>query len=148
MTKFILPLVDTVSVRRTLADIEKQVADLTAERKKYQDRARESEKQIRDLKEKLSQGVQNPEADLIRQHLVEELEDERERHQKNLTDRDFTIDQTRKKYQGVCRRSSWVEKELNPSPSSRTCPDERGTPSTARQAKPSTRREPQAWSGL
>jgi myosin protein heavy chain len=31
---------------------------------------------------------------------VEELEDERERHQKDLADRDFTIDQTRKKYQG------------------------------------------------
>ena len=37
---------------------------------------------------------------MLRQHLVEELEDERERHQKDLADRDFTIDQTRKKYQG------------------------------------------------
>jgi myosin protein heavy chain len=36
---------------------------------------------------------------MLRQHLVEELEDTRERHQKDLADRDFTIDQTRKKYQ-------------------------------------------------
>lgn len=40
------------------------------------------------------------ESDVIRQKLSEELEDEREQHQKDLAERDFTIDQTRKKYQG------------------------------------------------
>jgi hypothetical protein len=37
----------------------------------------------------------------LRQRLAEELEDEREQHQKDLAERDFTIDQTRKKYQGM-----------------------------------------------
>jgi hypothetical protein len=32
--------------------------------------------------------------------LSEELEDERKQHIKDLADRDFTADQTRKKYQG------------------------------------------------
>ena len=38
---------------------------------------------------------------VLRQRLAEELEDEREQHQKDLSERDFTIDQTRKKYQGM-----------------------------------------------
>ncbi|KAF8737443.1 hypothetical protein AX14_012835 [Amanita brunnescens Koide BX004] len=36
----------------------------------------------------------------LRQRLAEELDDERAQHQKDLAERDFTIDQTRKKYQG------------------------------------------------
>lgn len=38
---------------------------------------------------------------MIQKRLEEELEDEREQHQKDLSERDFTIDQTRKKYQGT-----------------------------------------------
>ena len=73
---------------------------MAADRKKLQKRLKEQEKQLRDLKSKLSDGgKENSESDMLRQHLVEELEDTRERHQKDLADRDFTIDQTRKKYQ-------------------------------------------------
>lgn len=35
-----------------------------------------------------------------RNRLVQQLQDERQQHQKDLADRDFTSDQTRKKYQG------------------------------------------------
>lgn len=88
------------AARRALSDLEKQHEELAADRKKLQDRLRDYDKQIRDLKGKLSDGGrETSETDLLRQHLVEELEDARERHQKDLTDRDFTIDQTRKKYQ-------------------------------------------------
>lgn len=91
----------TSLARRALADHEEQHEELVADRKKYRERLKESEKQIRDLKAKLSEpNRDNSESDMLRQHLVEELEDERERHQKDLADRDFTIDQTRKKYQG------------------------------------------------
>lgn len=38
---------------------------------------------------------------VIQKRLEEELDDEREQHQKDLAERDFTIDQTRKKYQGT-----------------------------------------------
>ena len=38
---------------------------------------------------------------VFQKRLEEELEDEREQHQKDLAERDFTIDQTRKKYQGT-----------------------------------------------
>lgn len=90
----------TFTVRRTLADLEKQHEALAADRKKLQERLKEQERQLRDLKSKLSDGGKdNSESDMLRQHLVEELEDTRERHQKDLADRDFTIDQTRKKYQ-------------------------------------------------
>lgn len=90
----------TSTVRRTLADLEKQHEALAADRKKLQERLKEQERQLRDLKSKVSDGGrENSESDMLRQHLVEELEDTRERHQKELADRDFTIDQTRKKYQ-------------------------------------------------
>lgn len=90
------------AARRALADLEKQHEELAADRKKLTERLREQEKQLREAKAKLSEGGrENSETDLLRQHLVEELEDARERHQKDLTDRDFTIDQTRKKYQGT-----------------------------------------------
>jgi myosin heavy chain 9/10/11/14 len=47
------------------------------------------------------EGRESSEMALLRQRLAEELEDEREQHQKDLEERDFTIDQTRKKYQGM-----------------------------------------------
>lgn len=59
-------------------------------------------KRIRELEAELEkkEGRKTSETDVIRQRLSEELEDEREQHQKDLSERDFTIDQTRKKYQG------------------------------------------------
>jgi hypothetical protein len=44
---------------------------------------------------------------LLQKRLAEELEDEREQHQKDLAERDFTIDQTRKKYQGALQLLGW-----------------------------------------
>lgn len=37
--------------------------------------------------------------ELFKRRLTEEMEDERDQYQKDLAERDFTIDQTRKKYQ-------------------------------------------------
>ena len=37
-------------------------------------------------------------AEVVHRRLMEEMEDERDQHQKDLAERDFTMDQTRKKY--------------------------------------------------
>jgi myosin heavy chain 9/10/11/14 len=56
------------------------------------------------------EGRESSTMGLLHKQLAEELEDEREQHQKDLAERDFTIDQTRKKYQGnklsVCLHSA------------------------------------------
>ena len=37
--------------------------------------------------------------EVFRRRLKDEMEDDRDQHQKDLAERDFTIDQTRQKYQ-------------------------------------------------
>jgi myosin heavy chain 9/10/11/14 len=61
-----------------------------------------SERRINELETELrKEGREFSETSLLQKRLAEELEDEREQHQKDLAERDFTIDQTRKKYQGA-----------------------------------------------
>lgn len=57
---------------------------------------------MRSIESKLEEeGRESSDLAVIQKRLEEELEDEREQHQKDLAERDFTIDQTRKKYQGM-----------------------------------------------
>ncbi|KAF8958407.1 myosin II heavy chain [Flammula alnicola] len=82
---------------RLLAESEKSLAKSTEEFKKS---LKASERRIKDLEKELhKEGRESSETGLLRQRLAEELEDEREQHQKDLAERDFTMDQTRKKYQ-------------------------------------------------
>ena len=61
-----------------------------------------AEQRVRTLEAEIDkEGRESSELTVLRQRLAEELEDEREQHQKDLSERDFTIDQTRKKYQGM-----------------------------------------------
>jgi myosin protein heavy chain len=46
------------------------------------------------------EGRESASIDILQKRLAEELEDEREQHLKDLAERDFAVDQTRKKYQG------------------------------------------------
>jgi hypothetical protein len=46
-------------------------------------------------------GRESADLGTIQKQLAADLEDEREQHQKDLAERDFTVDQTRKKYQGT-----------------------------------------------
>lgn len=86
--------------RRTLVDVEKLQTEAVAERQITHDRLRAAELRLRELDAKLDEeGRESSETTVLRQRLAEELEDEREQHQKDLAERDFTIDQTRKKYQ-------------------------------------------------
>jgi myosin protein heavy chain len=56
---------------------------------------------MKDMYAKLGEGPPGLiELNELRQRLAEELDDERAQHQKDLAERDFTTDQTRKKYQG------------------------------------------------
>jgi myosin protein heavy chain len=72
-----------------------------AERNAVEQRLQTAEKTIRDLEAKLDEeGRGTSDLDILRQRLSDELEDERKQHLKDLADRDFTADQTRKKYQG------------------------------------------------
>jgi myosin protein heavy chain len=72
-----------------------------AERNAVEQRLQTAEKTIRDLEAKLDEeGRGTSDLDILRQRLSDELEDERKQHLKDLADRDFTTDQTRKKYQG------------------------------------------------
>ena len=89
------------SVRRSLADIEKLQSDTVAEKHAVEQRLQTAEQTIRDIEAKLDEeGRESSGLDVLRQRLSEELEDERKQHLKDLADRDFTADQTRKKYQG------------------------------------------------
>lgn len=89
------------SVRQSFGDAEKAQADAVAERNVAEQRVQILEKKIHDLESKLdAEGRESSDLDMLRQQLSAELEDERKQHLKDLADRDFTTDQTRKKYQG------------------------------------------------
>lgn len=101
--------------RRALSDIEKAQSDAIAERKSTEDRLKFAEARVRDLEGKLEdEGRETSDLEVLRQRLAEEMEDERKQHQQDLAERDFTADQTRKKYQSefshytlVKRKSNW-----------------------------------------
>ncbi len=60
------------------------------------------EKQLSQAQGKLDDDKRDfSEFEILRRRLQEEIEDERDQFQKDLAERDFTIDQMRKKYQGA-----------------------------------------------
>jgi myosin protein heavy chain len=90
-----------IAVRRSLADIEKAQSEAIAERNVAEQKLQDAEKKVQELEAKLEEeGRESSDLDMLHQRLSEELEDERKQHIKDLADRDFTTDQTRKKYQG------------------------------------------------
>ncbi|THH29323.1 hypothetical protein EUX98_g4864 [Antrodiella citrinella] len=88
------------SVRRALSDAEKAHSSTVAEKNVLADKLKVAEARIRDLQHRLeAEGRESSDLDVLRQRLTEEMEDERKQHQQDLAERDFTADQTRKKYQ-------------------------------------------------
>ena len=86
--------------RRTLETTEKTLADVKSEVDSFKKNFHSAEKKLRSMESKLEEERREvSELAVIQKRLEEELEDEREQHQKDLSERDFTIDQTRKKYQ-------------------------------------------------
>lgn len=47
------------------------------------------------------EGHESANSEVLRQRLAEIMGDERKQHRQDLSERDFTADQTRKKYQGI-----------------------------------------------
>lgn len=87
-----------------MADAETAHAQAVGELKTAEDRIQAAEQQIRDLETRLEdENREIGDMELFRRRLTEEMEDERDQYQKDLAERDFTIDQTRKKYQGKFR---------------------------------------------
>ncbi|KAL6303713.1 nonmuscle myosin heavy chain b [Sparassis latifolia] len=86
--------------RRALDDAEKGMSEAVAEARAVTERLQATEDHARDLEAKLdAEGLESSDLELLRQRLAEEMEDERKQHQQDLAERDFTADQTRKKYQ-------------------------------------------------
>jgi len=83
---------------RLLADAQATLKKSTEEFKKS---LKNSERRVQALETELAKESQEGTEPSQLRRLTEELEDEREQHQKDLSERDFTIDQTRKKYQGM-----------------------------------------------
>jgi myosin heavy chain 9/10/11/14 len=90
-----------VLVRRSLTDAENSQAELTAEKAALEAQLRTAGQKLRDMAARLDdEGRESASIDILQKRLAEELEDEREQHLKDLAERDFAVDQTRKKYQG------------------------------------------------
>ncbi|KAG6866166.1 hypothetical protein C0991_008120 [Blastosporella zonata] len=86
--------------RRTLAETEKLQSDNATARKLAEDRYKAADARIREMEAKLEEeGQESSDVAVARKRLQDELDDEREQHQKDLAERDFAADQTRKKYQ-------------------------------------------------
>ncbi|CAE6482090.1 unnamed protein product [Rhizoctonia solani] len=86
--------------RRALTENEKILQEANSERLAIEAALERAEQHIHDLEAKLedeNREVSNME--LLQQRLAEAMEDERDQYQKDLQERDFAIDQTRKKYQ-------------------------------------------------
>lgn len=95
------PQGEICTARRALTDAEKAAAAAAAERQATEERLKAAEERVHDLEGKLEEeGRESSDLELLRQRLREEMEDERKQHQQDLAERDFTADQTRKKYQG------------------------------------------------
>jgi myosin protein heavy chain len=86
----------TSAARRALDDAGKVQIELREYRRIAEHRAHNAERKVRELLAKLEGGRDSSELDIFQQ----EMEDERAHHQKEIAERDFTADQTRKKYQG------------------------------------------------
>ncbi|KAG6810596.1 hypothetical protein H0H92_011180 [Tricholoma furcatifolium] len=86
--------------RRTLTEMEKSQSDTATARKLAEERLKTTEKRVREMQAKLEEeGQESSDVAAARKRLQDELEDERRQHEKDLSERDFAADQTRKKYQ-------------------------------------------------
>jgi hypothetical protein len=85
-----------------MTDTGKTQATLIAERDAAEDTLKAAEVKIRELEARLEEESREfTDMGVLRQRISEEMEDERKQYQKDLAERDFTADQTRKKYQGT-----------------------------------------------
>jgi myosin protein heavy chain len=81
--------------------LEKTHNDLVAEKRALEERFQDTQRRLRELEVQIeAEDRESSELGIHRHRLVQQLQDERQQHQKDLAERDFAGDQTRKKYQG------------------------------------------------
>ena len=85
-----------------MTDTGKAHSTLVAERDAAEDRLNAAEVKIHELEARLEEGSREfTDMGVLRHRISEEMADERKQYQKDLAEREFTADQTRKKYQGM-----------------------------------------------
>ena len=94
--------VECLSARQSITDAGKAQKALVAERDAAVNQLQFAEAKIQELETRLErESRESSDMGALRQRISEEMDDERKQYQKDLADRDFTADQTRKKYQGT-----------------------------------------------
>jgi myosin protein heavy chain len=94
--------IEYIAVRQSMTDTGKARTALIAERDATDNKLKAAEVKIHELEARLEEeGREFSDMGVLRQRISEEMEDERKQYQKDLAERDFTADQTRKKYQGT-----------------------------------------------
>lgn len=94
--------IEYIAVRQSMTDTGKARTALIAERDATENKLKAAEVKIHGLEARLEEeGREFSDMGVLRQRISEEMEDERKQYQKDLAERDFTADQTRKKYQGT-----------------------------------------------
>ncbi|CCJ30164.1 unnamed protein product [Pneumocystis jirovecii] len=96
--------------RSQLKDAEETISKMLEERKEMEEHFHSLQKQIRELEAKIEDSsVEILETNMSRQRVEQELEIYKGRRQKELEDREYFLEQTRKKYQ---RELSGISNEL------------------------------------
>ncbi|KAH9992006.1 nonmuscle myosin heavy chain b [Russula compacta] len=87
-------------LQQSITDAGKAQTTLAAERDAAENRLTAAEVKIQELEARLEEESREfTDMGVLRQRIAEEMDDERKQYQKDLAERDFTADQTRKKYQ-------------------------------------------------
>lgn len=85
-----------------MTDTGKAQATLIAQRDAAEEGLKAAEANIRELEARLEEESREfTDMGVLRQRIADKMDDERKQYQKDLAERDFTADQTRKKYQGT-----------------------------------------------
>ncbi|KTW30216.1 hypothetical protein T552_00694 [Pneumocystis carinii B80] len=96
--------------RSQLKDAEETISKMLEERKEMEEYFQSLQKQIQELEAKVEDNsIEILEANMSRQRIEQELEIYRGRRQKEIEDREYSLEQTRKKYQ---RELSGLSNEL------------------------------------
>lgn len=103
-----------MTARKALEDLEKAHAQALKERKAAEERAAKAGQELRDLSTRFENGErQSSDIESIRHRLEEELQEERDRHAADLSERDFAMSQTQITYQSESFRRFGVWIKLN-----------------------------------
>jgi myosin protein heavy chain len=89
------------AARKAIEEAERANTLTSTDLKASEHQLRQTEGRLNQVQAKLDEASrQISDFEIERRRMLEEMEDARDQHQKELSERDFTVDQTRKKYQG------------------------------------------------